>query len=76
MSEVDQDELITSEDHEQSSPSVPKVLLLETKEDALAAGIPEDVFDADVHLFNQTTVMHPPTIVANAGNATDDKADE
>lgn len=36
------------------------IVLPTTKEEALAAGVPEEVFDPALHLFSETVVVHPP----------------
>lgn len=42
----------------------PSVVPLTTREEALAAGVPEDIFDPDVHLFSETvTRVATPTEV-------------
>lgn len=44
-----------------------EIILLETEEQALAAGITPDEFDSDVHLFHEEIEIHPPVEQQNAG---------
>ena len=44
-----------------------KVLILETKDQAIEAGVPAEEFDENVHLFHETTEIHEPVVVTNAG---------
>lgn len=41
--------------------------ILETQEQAIQAGVPAEVFDADVHLFHEVVEVHDSVETHNAG---------